>query len=83
MIKFLAHISEETTTSVQPQLPFFNVGVQRNLTVTVGQTGFLHCKVEQLGDKDVSKHFCCNNQNLITSVFILNKRKYMIEIFLN
>lgn len=43
-------------------LPYFDFDVQRNVTVTVGQTGFLHCRVERLGDKDVSivlhsKHF--------------------------
>lgn len=34
--------------------PYFDFDVQRNITVTVGQTGFLHCRVERLGDKDVS-----------------------------
>ncbi|XP_039439722.1 zwei Ig domain protein zig-8-like [Culex pipiens pallens] len=34
--------------------PYFDFDVQRNLTVTVGQTGFLHCRVERLGDKDVA-----------------------------
>ncbi|XP_037926328.1 zwei Ig domain protein zig-8 isoform X2 [Hermetia illucens] len=33
---------------------YFDFDVPRNLTVTVGQTGFLHCRVEGLGDKDVS-----------------------------
>ncbi|XP_062132395.1 zwei Ig domain protein zig-8 isoform X2 [Drosophila sulfurigaster albostrigata] len=45
-----------TTTTVSPSnlLPYFDFDVPRNLTVTVGQTGFLHCRVERLGDKDVS-----------------------------
>ncbi|KRG00316.1 uncharacterized protein Dwil_GK23316 [Drosophila willistoni] len=45
-----------TTTTVSPSnlLPYFDFDVARNLTVTVGQTGFLHCRVERLGDKDVS-----------------------------
>ncbi|XP_055624488.1 zwei Ig domain protein zig-8-like isoform X1 [Toxorhynchites rutilus septentrionalis] len=34
--------------------PYFDFDVQRNITVTVGQTGFLHCRVERLGDKDVA-----------------------------
>ncbi|KXJ78198.1 hypothetical protein RP20_CCG005227 [Aedes albopictus] len=34
--------------------PYFDFDVQRNLTFTVGQTGFLHCRVERLGDKDVA-----------------------------
>ncbi|XP_058061017.1 zwei Ig domain protein zig-8-like [Anopheles bellator] len=34
--------------------PYFDFDVPRNLTVTVGQTGFLHCRVERLGDKDVA-----------------------------
>ncbi|XP_018797995.1 PREDICTED: uncharacterized protein LOC108974545 [Bactrocera latifrons] len=45
-----------STTTVSPSnlLPYFDFDVPRNLTVTVGQTGFLHCRVERLGDKDVS-----------------------------
>lgn len=45
-----------TTSTVSPSnlLPYFDFDVPRNLTVTVGQTGFLHCRVERLGDKDVS-----------------------------
>lgn len=34
--------------------PYFNFDVQRNVTARVGQTSFLQCKVEQLGDKSVS-----------------------------
>ncbi|EDW35754.1 GL17046 [Drosophila persimilis] len=43
-----------TTTTISPSnlLPYFDFDVPRNLTVTVGQTGFLHCRVERLGDKD-------------------------------
>ncbi|KAM8711318.1 hypothetical protein ACLKA7_000458 [Drosophila subpalustris] len=46
-----------TTTTISPSnlLPYFDFDVPRNLTVTVGQTGFLHCRVERLGDKDVSR----------------------------
>lgn len=44
-----------TTTEESAALqPYFDFDVPRNLTVTVGQTGFLHCRVERLGDKDVS-----------------------------
>lgn len=48
-----------TTTTISPSnlLPYFDFDVPRNLTVTVGQTGFLHCRVERLGDKDVSRKF--------------------------
>lgn len=35
--------------------PYFEFNVPRNVTTTVGQTAFLHCRVEQLGDKAVSK----------------------------
>nr|DAA02672.1 TPA_inf: HDC07556 [Drosophila melanogaster] len=43
-----------STTTISPSnlLPYFDFDVPRNLTVTVGQTGFLHCRVERLGDKD-------------------------------
>lgn len=34
--------------------PYFEFDVERNVTTTVGQTAFLHCRVEQLGDKAVS-----------------------------
>ncbi|XP_072388686.1 zwei Ig domain protein zig-8-like [Diabrotica undecimpunctata] len=34
--------------------PYFEFNVPRNVTTTVGQTAFLHCRVEQLGDKAVS-----------------------------
>lgn len=37
------------------QQPYFDFELQRNITVTIGQTGFFHCRVEKLGDKDVSK----------------------------
>ncbi|GAB0090223.1 uncharacterized protein DMENIID0001_049200 [Sergentomyia squamirostris] len=44
-----------TSSTVHPiALPYFNFDVQRNVTVTVGQTAFIHCRVERLGDKDVS-----------------------------
>ncbi|XP_065369129.1 V-set and immunoglobulin domain-containing protein 1 [Calliphora vicina] len=43
-----------TTVSSTNLLPYFDFDVPRNITVTVGQTGFLHCRVERLGDKDVS-----------------------------
>uniref|UniRef100_A0A1I8P141 Ig-like domain-containing protein n=1 Tax=Stomoxys calcitrans TaxID=35570 RepID=A0A1I8P141_STOCA len=45
---------ETTTVSPTNLLPYFDFDVPRNVTVTVGQTGFLHCRVERLGDKDVS-----------------------------
>lgn len=33
--------------------PYFELNVPRNVTTAVGQTAFLHCRVEQLGDKAV------------------------------
>lgn len=33
--------------------PYFDFDVPRNVTARVGQTAFLHCRVEQLGDKSV------------------------------
>lgn len=35
--------------------PYFDYNVQRNVTTAVGQSAFLHCRVEQLGDKAVSQ----------------------------
>lgn len=34
--------------------PYFDLSVARNVTTRVGQTAFLNCRVEQLGDKLVS-----------------------------
>lgn len=34
--------------------PYFDFAVTRNVTTRVGQTAFLNCRVEQLGDKLVS-----------------------------
>ncbi len=52
----LAMASSSSTGNL---LPYFDFDVQRNVTVTVGQTGFLHCRVERLGDKDVSRENFC------------------------
>ena len=35
-------------------VPAFETNVPRNVTTAVGQTAFLHCRVDQLGDKEVS-----------------------------
>ncbi|RZF36669.1 hypothetical protein LSTR_LSTR012755 [Laodelphax striatellus] len=34
--------------------PYFDLNVPRNVTTAVGQSAFLHCRVEHLGDKAVS-----------------------------
>ena len=34
--------------------PYFDNGTKREITVTVGQTAMLHCKVRNLGDRAVS-----------------------------
>lgn len=50
-------MSSSIMTTTDSEQPYFDFELQRNVTVTVGQTGFLHCRVERLGDKDVSKWF--------------------------
>ncbi|XP_026316033.1 zwei Ig domain protein zig-8-like [Hyposmocoma kahamanoa] len=45
-----AHYGEDSVGS----FPYFEYNVPRNVTTVVGQTAFLHCRVEQLGDKAVS-----------------------------
>lgn len=45
------HLEMTTMPNMQP---YFDFDVQRNVTVAVGQTAFLQCHVERLGDKDVS-----------------------------
>lgn len=57
--------------------PYFDYDVARNVTARLGQTAFLHCRVEQLGDKSVSKmnHF---------KFFFLpkkEKQKFNLKIF--
>ncbi|XP_061503084.1 zwei Ig domain protein zig-8 isoform X2 [Anopheles gambiae] len=47
-------IMTTTTEESEALQPYFDFDVPRNLTVTVGQTGFLHCRVERLGDQDVA-----------------------------
>lgn len=39
--------------------PYFDFDVMLNVTARVGQTAFLHCRVEQLGDKSVSLRKKC------------------------
>lgn len=34
--------------------PFFDYYVPRNITTTIGQSAFLHCRTENLNDKSVS-----------------------------
>lgn len=41
--------------SSEPSQPYFDFSVTRNITTRVGQTAFLHCRVEDLGDKLVRK----------------------------
>ncbi|XP_060520013.1 zwei Ig domain protein zig-8-like [Cylas formicarius] len=44
----------ESNSIVGGGFPYFEFNVPRNVTTAVGQTAFLHCRVEQLGDKAVS-----------------------------
>ncbi|KAF5295202.1 hypothetical protein FQA39_LY13207 [Lamprigera yunnana] len=46
-----AHIEELGYGTNFSSYPYFEFNVPRNVTTTVGQTAFLHCRVEQLGDK--------------------------------
>jgi hypothetical protein len=43
--------------SSEPSQPYFDFAVIRNVTTRVGQTAFLHCRVEDLGDKLVSENY--------------------------
>ncbi|XP_050091836.1 zwei Ig domain protein zig-8-like [Anopheles aquasalis] len=43
--------TEESEAAYQP---YFDFSVNRNVTVNVGQTGFLFCRVERLGEQDVA-----------------------------
>lgn len=53
-------------TTTDSEQPYFDFELQRIVNVSVGQTAFLHCRVERLGDKDVSKIlFITNTQMLL------------------
>ncbi|XP_049545765.1 zwei Ig domain protein zig-8-like [Anopheles darlingi] len=51
-----SNIMMTTTTTEESAAyqPYFDFDVPRNLTVSVGHTGFFLCKVERLGDKEVA-----------------------------
>lgn len=68
----LAMASSSSTGNL---LPYFDFDVQRNVTVTVGQNAFFHCRVERLGDKDVSILLCILN---IFSYFICGRTWFHI-----
>ncbi|XP_030767533.1 zwei Ig domain protein zig-8-like [Sitophilus oryzae] len=46
-----SHGTSKVTVNTQP---YFEYNHNRNVTTVVGRTAFLHCRVEQLGDKAVS-----------------------------
>jgi hypothetical protein len=50
-------VEELHGTGNSSSFPYFDFNVPRNVTTAVSQTAFLHCRVEQLGDKAVSTHF--------------------------
>lgn len=58
-------------TTTDSEQPYFDFELQRNVTVTVGQTGFLHCRVERLGDKDVSIKNCLKSAWFFCIIFSL------------
>lgn len=63
--------------------PYFNFDVQRNVTARVGQTAFLQCKVEQLGDKSVSlQSFSCSG-HFETVHFCLDFKQPQDQIFIH
>lgn len=49
-----SYLDEGFFNSNVSSYPYFEFNVPRNVTTAVGQTAFLHCRVEQLGDKAVS-----------------------------
>ena len=58
----LAFVDSGSGNSVgnSSMFPYFDYNVSRNVTTAVGQSAFLHCRVEQLGDKAVGKHRTLN-----------------------
>lgn len=56
--------------------PYFDFDMPRNITARVGQTAFLRCRVEQLGDKSVSHCKLC--QKIIDSTLERIRSKWFI-----
>lgn len=76
-------MSSGIMTTTDSEQPYFDFELQRNVTVTVGQTGFLHCRVERLGDKDVSKWFKCLYAGNCFSVFLFWIYSFSVSLFLS
>ncbi|KAL4112717.1 hypothetical protein QTP88_016453 [Uroleucon formosanum] len=57
--------------------PFFDYYVPRNITTTIGQSAFLHCRTENLNDKSVSDDRTrCEQQNRKTSsVYLVSETR--------
>lgn len=51
--------------------PYFDNSTRRDMTITVGQTANLHCKVRNLGDRAVSGFICT-----LIDLFFFSSRKY-------
>lgn len=50
--------------------PYFDFDVPRNVTTRVGQTAFVHCRVEQIGDKSVSVSIRCPVKRILLFRFV-------------
>lgn len=51
--------------------PYFDFNVPKNITARVGQSAFLNCRVEQLGDKSVSHIELSSSIILFPSVLVV------------
>lgn len=63
--------------SSEPSQPYFDFSVTRNITTRVGQTAFLHCRVEDLGDKLVRQHYLMSLCVTVPFFHLLLLRSFM------
>lgn len=85
---FLVAESWSFSSTIEPAssylMPYFDFDVHRNITVTIGQTAFLHCRVERLGDKDVSlPNFVCAIKHFDSHCYLVLPIEFLLNVATN
>lgn len=78
----LTQFHDEASSGNVSIFPYFDYNVPRNVTTATGQTAFLHCRVEQLGDKAVSfvTYRSRRNVTLYNSRLLLIRHRNCVRI---
>lgn len=64
--------------------PYFDNTTKRDITVTIGQTAILHCKVRNLGDRAVSCNLFIHSYFFLfylVSLLMSNEKWHLLKIF--